>query len=60
MVPIISTLENVSRHTINRADVNWLGSGFVSLPQSLQNANEEDKEMFFKETFQFLSGGTGR
>lgn len=53
--------KRVKEHNVlNRANVNWLGSWVVSLPQSLQNANEEDKEMFFKETFQFLSERYGK
>lgn len=53
--------KRVKEHNVlNRANVNWLGSWVVSLPQSLQNANEEDKEMFFKETFQFLSDRYGK
>lgn len=53
--------KRVKEHNVlNRANVNWLGSWVVSLPQSLQNANEEDKEMFFKETFEFLSKRYGK
>ena len=49
-----------AHNVLNRADVNWLGSWVVSLPQSLQNAQEEDKELFFKETFEFLSKRYGK
>lgn len=53
--------KRVKEHNVlNRDNVNWLGSWVVSLPQSLQNANEEDKEMFFKETFEFLSKRYGK
>lgn len=53
--------KRVKEHNVlNRDNVNWLGSWVVSLPKSLQNANEEDKEMFFKETFQFLSERYGK
>lgn len=53
--------KRVKEHNVLKRDnVNWLGSWVVSLPKSLQNANEEDKEMFFKETFQFLSERYGK
>ena len=53
--------KRVKEHNVLKRDnVNWLGSWVVSLPQSLQNANEEDKEMFFKETFEFLSKRYGK
>lgn len=53
--------KRVREHNVLKRDnVNWLGSWVVSLPQSLQNANEEDKEMFFKETFEFLSKRYGK
>ena len=53
--------KRVKEHNVlNRDNVNWLGSWVVSLPQSLQNANEEDKELFFKETFEFLSKRYGK
>ena len=48
-----------AHNVLNRANVNWLGSWVVSLPKCLQNANEEDKELFFKETFEFLSNRYG-
>lgn len=53
--------KRVKEHNVlNRSDVNWLGSWVVSLPKCLHNANEEDKELFFKETFEFLSKRYGK
>ncbi|MDQ8759988.1 MobV family relaxase [Streptococcus ruminantium] len=47
-------MKYLAKNVRNRADVNWVGSWIITLPESLKNASEADKRRFFEASVRFV------
>lgn len=48
-------LQYLHKNVVNRSNINWAGSWVITLPQSLAEASDDDKRLFFQTAHDFMA-----